>query len=241
MIQPVAADEQPVVEIQSTPVPEAAPAPVPQKVKTGRGVGLVFAIITAALCGLALVQLVISFNINLSQRVLFSPSGIHYFIQMLAFAIGIATGILAKKLPALAIIPLPIVLMANIINIGYVLTFYIRTNKSFSDVLMYCIRPQMLFIVEILVSFVALTIYIIAAVTRKKAGAIFGGISLGVFAILTVITMIEILRPLLGYIRMPNLNDMLMNLRFRFIYLSRVPFYASYIALSIGLMRRRNS
>ena len=231
---PVAeAQPEPVAEPQPKTVGEAQPAP--EKAKNSRGISLIFGIIAAALCAIALIQYIVGCLFNYNPGVFRTATGALIILDVLAFTIGIATGILSKKLPVLAIIPFPLMLIANLVGFGRTLSSFITAdNKGY---VMLMLRQQIPFILEIVIGFIALAAFIIAVVTRKKAGVVFGIVSMGVSAFLTLFTLIAILAPIFtSFARMHNPMEMLLNLKFRLVAFSRVLFYASYIALSLGLM-----
>ncbi len=224
----------PVVEPQPAVEVQPIPAPAPKKAANTKGISLIFGIIAAAICALALIQYIVGCVSSYGPGTFRTLTGLFIVLDILAFSIGIATGILSKKLPVLAIIPFPIMLLANIIGLVRTMTSIISGN---SDYAMFMLKQEIPFIFEIVIGFIALAAFIIAVVTKKKAGFIFGIISTGVSAFLTLFMLIVLVGPVItGFAGAPNPMEMLLSLKFRLVAFSRILFYASYIALSLGLM-----
>ena len=201
---------------------EAVYAPNDNTIKVNtKGINTACAVITAVLCGFALMQFFIGYVINRT----FLNTAIHtgnatailyLAIDLLILTAGVVTGILSRKLAVLSIVPFAILVLDNLINIVRYKAFYVEN-----------IIVSLLFISS-------LVILILAATGKGKPGVVFAGLSIGMFAILTAWMLF---RNAQYYIN-SGWGDILYVLKDSISSFSYVYFYSSYIVLSIGLLIR---
>ena len=240
-----AAMAQPVV--QSAPIPQTTPAepmvqpaPIPPapRPKSTNGVMLPMAIVAAVCCLFALIQFISS------MPVFRGGLGLFIVLNICAYIAGIATGILSKKLAFLAAIPLPILILANIIEVP--LTFL--GPAPVSKLLRYMANPNFIrmfmrqhkgSVAEIIISVILLALFILAAVMKNKAGIIFAAISAAVAVILIIVSVSALIGPSVRNIMVMKNPRILLSILRQYRYLfSCIPFYTSYIVLSVGVLIR---
>ncbi len=227
-----AQEPEPIPQAATTSMPHATPA---QKPKSTNGVMLPMAIIAAACCLFALIHFIVGCNITFNLHVFHGIIGAFLVLNMIAYAVGIATGILSKKLAFLAAIPLPILILANIAEFSRAF-IGAPPNPNYIRLMF---TQQKGFVTEIIMAIILLALFILAAVMKNKVGIILGAISAAWAVILVVVTVSSITGPFVRNVMFMNNPEMLFAaLRMRVYSFARIPFYTSYIALSVGVLIR---
>ncbi len=140
--------------------------------------------VNSALCTAALHRHLLSFG---------SPQGFFYYflyydvfsaimalLYIISCAIGIATGMLSKKQPALHIIPLSLMTVENFISL---IQEIIIGTDAFRVIEV---------IAEESVGITALIFFLIAALVKNKAGSVFAILSASVFLILSICSFVGV-------------------------------------------------
>ncbi len=217
------------------PIPQAATA---QRPKSTNGVMLPMAIIAAVFCLFALIHFISS------MPVFRGGLGLFIVLNICAYIVGIATGILSKKQAFLAAIPLPILILANIVELPLMflgpapvpkLLSYLA-NPNYIKMIM---RQHKGYVAEFIIAVILLVLFILAAVMKNKAGIIFGAISAAVAVILIVVSVSSLIGPSVRNLMvMKNPRILFSVLRQYWYSFSCIPFYTSYIVLSVGVLIR---
>ena len=236
---------QPAVEVQPIPAPVAAPqpvaevrptpAPAPKKAANTKGISLIFGIIAAAFCLFALISCIVGTATAFNIRALRGIIGLFLILNIVAYVVGIATGFLSKKLAFLAAIPLPILIVANIIEFSRAFLYAPPTPGAIRMVL----TQQKGFLGEIVIAFFLLALFIVSVIMKNKVGIILGAITAFLAGFLAMYTIYSIISPFArNYMVMKNPRMLFDMLRLRLYSIGRIPFYASYIALAVGVCIR---
>ncbi len=225
----------PVVEPQPAVEVQPIPAPAPKKAANTKGISLVFGIIAAAFCLFALISCIVGTATAFNIRALRGIIGLFLILNIVAYVVGIATGFLSKKLAFLAAIPLPILIVANIIEFSRAFLYAPPTPGAIRMVL----TQQKGFLGEIVIAFFLLALFIVSVIMKNKVGIILGAITAFLAGFLAMYTIYSIISPFArNYMVMKNPRLLFDMLRLRLYSIGRIPFYASYIALAVGVCIR---